>query len=278
MKVAIQGNAGSFHDQAARQYFDDSYELIACSTFRDVFDAVSTGQSEYGIVAIENSLHGSINPVYRLLADRKLWVCGEIRLHIQLYLIGSAKNEQGNYGKITKIVSQAEALSQCELWLHDNLPHALIEETNDTAGSVLRVMENNVVNTAAVAGQYAAKKYAGTMLAGPINDDPENYTRFFVLTNHPVKNTQPNRTSIVITEKYTDRAGSLYDALGVFKKHEINLSKLDSHTLPGKVRSYAFYIDYDEYYYSGNSLTAIAELQSAGWNVAILGTYEKSEH
>lgn len=276
--VAIQGNAGSFHDQAARQFFGDDYKMQACVSFRDVFDAVHSGKADHGVVAIENSLHGSINPVYRLLASQGLWVRGEVRLHIRLHLIGSKNSTPGDFSHITKVRSQAEAISQCEQWLRNNLPDVVVEEANDTAGSVASVVIQNDQHTAAIASLEAARIHDSTVLAGPINDDPDNYTRFFVLSNEPIKNLEASRTSIIMTEKDHDTTGTLHDALAVFKNLDINLSKLDSHTLPGKVRRYAFYVDYDENYYSRNSQQAISMVENIGWKVEILGTYTAAEH
>ncbi len=278
LKVAIQGNEGSFHDQAARTFFGDEYEMKSCITFRDVFESVSDGDTEYGVVAIENSLHGSINPVYRLLAERKLWVCGEIRLHIQLHLIGNKQSSPGDFSKITRVLSQAEAISQCEQWLHSHLPNAVIEESNDTAGSVRTIVEQDSSEIAAIAGEIAASTYGGITLAGPINDDPANYTRFFILQNQASDNSSANRTSIIMTERDPDNVGSLHDALGVFSNLNINLTKLDSHTLPGRTRRYAFYIDFDENANSKRGKKAIRGIESLGWDVAVLGTYEKTEH
>ncbi|MDQ5886015.1 MAG: prephenate dehydratase, partial [Patescibacteria group bacterium] len=269
---------GSFHDQAARQFFGEAIKMKACDSFRDVFDAVKNGDTEFGVVAIENSLHGSINPVYRLLASQDLWVRGEVRLHIQLYLIGSNKNIPGDFSQITKVRSQAEAISQCDEWLRTNLKDVKIEEANDTAGSVKSVVLNDDTHTVAIASIEAAKIYGSTVLAGPINDDPDNYTRFFILSKEPEQIPNGNRTSIIITENDHDSVGTLHDVLTVFKNHAINLSKLDSHTLPGKIRRYAFYIDYDENYYSNNSQQAVAMIKKIGWSVDILGSYIASEH
>lgn len=277
MRVAIQGTVGSFHDQACRLFFTDNYTIKSCTTFRDVFEAVVDEEVDYGIVAVENSLHGSINSVYRLLSEKKLWVSGEVRLHIEMYLIGDKSYHQ-SIQNIQKVISQAEAISQCEQWLHDNLTNVVIEESNDTAGSVEYITKHHLQNTAAIAGSNAAHVYNASILAGPINDDPENYTRFFILSKTPMKNPLANRTSIIMTEKKHDSAGNLHDALGVFSNLNINLSKLDSHTLPGKIRRYAFYIDFDENYYSEKGKAAIDSIIKMGWDISILGTYQKYEH
>lgn len=276
MKVAIQGIAGSFHHQAAEQLFGDELALVERKTFRDVFEAVQNGQAERGVVAIENSLHGSINPVYRLLAEQKLWVCGEIRLKIELFLIGgqyaSLTDEPHEYYPIDTVFSQAEALSQCENWLDTHLPAARRQELSDTAESVRYVTHQQASDHfSAIASKAAAERYSGSILAGPINDDPDNYTRFFILAKEKQPTSDANRTSIILTEK-TDQPGSLYEALGHFKTISANLSKLDSHPLPGKQRRYAFYVDID----AGlqQLQPALDKIKTQGWTVQILGSWQ----
>ncbi len=276
MKVAIQGIAGSFHDQAAKQYFNSDIELVECENFREVFNSVQDGEAEYGVIAVENSLHGSINPVYRLLAERKLNICGEVRLQIEMYLIGNNQNTL-NLRELdkpeTEILSQREALSQCELWLNDNLPNARITETHDTAQAARYAVHSQADNIVAVAGKSAAELYDGHILAGPINDEPENYTRFFVITKEAKVSQDADRTSLILTEKQ-DKAGTLFQALKVFADLEINLSKIDSHTLPGKKRRYAFYIDFDKSATSTKGKQALKQLSKLNWNIQILGSYK----
>jgi prephenate dehydratase len=273
-KVAIQGYSGSFHDQAARQFFGTEYSALPQKTFRDVFNSVNNEDAQFGIVAIENSLHGSINPVYRLFAEHSLFVVGEVRLKIDLYLIGS--NKDVTLPHITTVVSQAEALSQCESWLDTNIPNVQREEFYDTAAAVEHI--KSMKNTAAIASKIAAVKYNGSLLTGPINDDLENYTRFFVICKTPDYDKYSNRSSIIMSELDEDKAGNLHDALGIFAKHSINLSKIDSHTLPGVNRRYAFYIDFDEHALSETGKNVLEDLKILGWSVSLLGTYKKYEH
>lgn len=276
MKIAIQGIAGSFHHEAASQFFaDEPLELIECATFRAVFEAVANGTAERGIVAIENSLHGPINPVYRLLADHGLWINGEVRLKIELYLAGHAEtNLDLLNAPAAKIFSHSAALSQSELWLNQHVPDAQRLEMFDTAGAVQFVMEHNKTSNAAIASRKAIELYNSNIIAGPVNDDPDNYTRFVILSKEKIVDEQANRTTIIITESDDDHSGSLFDALRVFKERNINLSKLDSHPLPGEERRYAFYIDFDDNYTSALASAALNELAEHGWNVAVLGSYK----
>lgn len=281
MKVAIQGISGSFHEQAAKDFFPaHDYETIECATFRAVFDAVNNDRAEYGIVAVENSLHGPINPVYRLLASQSLWVCGEIRLQIELHLImyGSGQTFGDVKDSITEVLSHQAALSQCEEWLNKNLPDAKRTESQDTAGAVQYLIQEKSEYLAAIANKQAAELHGGTIVAGPINDDPENYTRFFVLSKEKAALPNANRTSLILTEKDDDEPGRLYAALGIFNENKINLSKLDSHPLPGRKRRYAFYVDFDQAVTTDAAKIALKKIEKLGWNITILGSYKAFKH
>lgn len=275
MKIAIQGIKGSFHSQAARELFTGyDYTLLECTNFRDVFMAVKNNKSEYGVIAVENSLNGTINPVYRLLADKKLNVCGEVRLSIKLYLIG---HDNGGLDMINvplaKVYSQREALNQCEEWLASNIPNAQIVEATDTAEAVKEAIEAKSYEHVAIGSRESARLYHGEVIAGPVNDETENYTRFFVITKKKQVVADADRTSIILTEN-SDKAGILYEALGLFAEHKINLSKLHSHPRPGKRRLYSFYIDFDLSLVEANKLNVIKQLEDMGWNVTILGSYK----
>lgn len=274
MKVAIQGTHGSFHEMAAQRVFSDTdFAIVGCDTFRDVFDAVQDNNAVFGVIAVENSLHGSINAVYKLLAERKLFVFAEVRLPIELYLIGHpnmtlAALQSGD----CEVLSQREALSQCETWLTGNLPKAHVTEYHDTAAAVVDVLQGDQIHRVAVASKAAASRYAGALLAGPINDEPENYTRFFAITKNTSEPKHANRTSIILDEK-TDQAGKLHSALALFTKYDINLSKLHSHPISGKKRLYNFYVDFDTSASRATQLGIFAELKNQGWRVTILGSY-----
>jgi prephenate dehydratase len=271
MKVAIQGIAGSFHHEAAEKMLGSGVELLPCSTFQDVFRAVKNGQAERGVVAIENSLHGSINAVYRLLARNSVWVCGETTLHINQFLIGASELPLET---IQTVMSQAPALAQCELWLEANLPQAHVEETHDTAESVRFVVGHADEPLAAIAGRHAAELHKGTILAGPINDDKHNYTRFFLLGRDKAHQQNATKTSIILETNH--QSGALYNALGAFAKAGVNLSKLDSHPIAGDKKHYAFYIDFEAGLNEQLEHDVFDELRTQGCTITILGSYNPS--
>lgn len=268
MKVAIQGIPGSFHHEAAIKLLGPEIDILHCKTFQEVFESVKNRRAEHGVVAVENSLHGSINAVYRLLARGNAWVGGEVFLHIEQYLVG--KPEAG-LTDVAKVISQAPALAQCELWLEANLPEAVLEETHDTAESVRTVVAQADPALAAVAGKKAAKLYGGKILAGPINDDKHNYTRFFLLSADQQLADDADKTSIILETGH--QPGALYRALGAFAEAGINLSKLDSHPIAGDKRRYAFYIDFEAGLDENLDHEILGVLRGQGCKVTILGSY-----
>ena len=268
MKVAIQGRQGSFHEQAAQELLGVDAELVPCLTFSRVFDAVTTGAADRGIAAVENSLHGSINDVYRLLLTQGLWVAGEVFLHIEQYLIAASDRP---LREVQRVLSQEPALAQCEQWLATQLPDAVLEVTHDTADSVRTVLARAEEPLAAVASARAAESYGGVVLAGPINDDPHNYTRFFLLSRERLVVPDANRTSVVLRTNH--EPGSLWRALGAFDSAGINLSKLDSHPIAGDRRHYRFYVDLEAGIDEGRTQEALAQLDQQGCTVQVLGSY-----
>lgn len=273
LTVAIQGIKGSFHDEAAGKLVPEGTS-VECTTFQDVFDAVVSGSTDYGVVAIENSIHGSINPVYRLLARTKLWIAGEATLQIEQFLIGTTDTvsiEELNTPQ-TEVRTMFPAFAQSELWLNEYLPNAQRIELYDTAYAVKTITEEKNPYHVSIGGSYAAEMYGGHIVAGPINDDPNNYTRFVLLSKKHVTVSNANRTTLILTARH--EKGALFEALGILAKHDISLSKLDSHPIPSDTRRYAFYTDLDAALHAKEVETALSELKDAGCGVEILGSYK----
>lgn len=270
-QIAIQGIKGSFHHEAARRLVDA--EPLECVTFQDVFEAVIDERVPYGIVAIENSIHGSINHVYRLLERHNLWIAGETTLSIEQYLIGP---EMATIEELNTVDAEVRtmfpAFAQCELWLEEHLPLAKRIELYDTAFSVQNVMDEGDAHAVAIGGKYAAEVYGGTIIAGPINDDPHNYTRFILLQKERPESDVCNRTSIIMTTGHTE--GALYRALGAFVDQGINLSKLDSHPIRSDKRHYNFYIDLEAEVDDEQVQHAFEEIRNMGCTIKVLGSYQ----
>lgn len=267
MKVAIQGQAGSFHDAVARRFFaDQTIELVCCDTFLEVFEAVKSGQADQAVCAVENSLYGPIADVYDLLIEYKLHVVGEMIEHIHQNLIALP---QAKLTDITEVYSHPVALNQCRGWLEQNLPNAEIIEHHDTAGAVAHVKELNSIHASAIASKQASKLYGLPILRRDIEDEKTNLTRFFILSSKTQPRPNANRASLVLITPHLP--GALYRALGVFDRHQINLTKLTSRPIRGEKFRYQFFVDAD---CDADTLEkAIIELNAQKCSVSLLGHY-----
>lgn len=239
MKIAIQGIGSSFHAKAANAMFGDNIDMHFCDTFAEVFDAVTNGLAEYGVTAIENSLYGSINETYDLLLSHHLHIIAETYQQIGLQLVGTPGS---NLGTITDVYSQAPALSESDTFLNTHLPHAERHEYGDTATAAQYVSNSNDISKAAIASKEAANEFNLTILAENIETHHHNYTRFIALSLQPPAQRESNVKSS-ITFETSDTPGSLYAALGVFASNNINLTKLESRPVVGKVWHYMYYVD-----------------------------------
>jgi prephenate dehydratase len=271
MKIAIQGELGSFHHEAAMQLIPAA-EVAPEKNFSAVFQAVHNDEVEYGLCAIENNIYGPINDVYRLLERYDTWIVRDIRLHIAQQLIGQStvSLQELSTSKNTRVLSQAPAFAQVDLWLNQYLPQATREEIGDTALSVETIMSRKDPHAVAIAGSFAAKTYGGTILAADIQDDPNNYTRFILFQK--MRSDVPAATQGSLILKTDHTPGALLRALQVFAEHTCNLTKLDSHPIPGDKQHYAFYVDF-ELSERKISQAIIHKLEQQGCTVKLLGEY-----
>lgn len=270
-KVAIQGQAASFHDIATRQFFGDDIAFRHCDTFSETFQALADNTVDHAVVAIENSLFGSINKVYDLLLTHKFWIIGEVYLRIEQCLIGLPG---ADIRAIIEVHSQLEALAQCEEYLDMVLPQAARFEQHDTAASVADVKKWGDPSKAAIASRAAAELHDMEILASEIETNKQNYTRFVVLakSEQPVK--AANKTSLVLTTRGDTKPGALYRALGAFAKHSINLTMLQSRPVVGKAWHYLFYVDMGISMHHEHFQSALTELSDLGYHTTVLGCYQ----
>lgn len=266
-KIAIQGAAGSFHYLAAQKWFGESVETIPCTSFTEVFQSISERRATHAIVAIENSLYGSINEVYDLLLAYKYPIVGELPERIHQQLIGFPGTD---FSRIERIYSHPVALNQCEHFLDEFLPHAERIEHHDTAEAVGFIKQLNNPAYAAIAGHASAQLHGMTILREDIEDLQTNFTRFLVLDPSAPQPQTGNKASLVL--RTTHAPGALHRALGVFANLGINLTKLHSRPIRGQVWKYQFFIDIEA---DNHQIEiALSELAVAGCDVTMLGHYK----
>ena len=238
-KVSIQGYEGSFHQEAARQYFSSDIEVLPCATFRDVIKAAQNKkETDGGVMAIENSIAGSILPNYTLLQKSNLTIVGEIYLQIRQNLM---VNPGVALEDIREVHSHYMALQQCLTYL-DKWDWKLVE-TEDTALSAKHVHQHKSKHIAAIASQLAAELYHLHIIAPNVHTLKNNYTRFLILQREEAA--QPieaaNKASVNFHTNHSK--GSLAKVLTTIAEGDINLSKLQSFPIPGTDFKYSFHAD-----------------------------------
>lgn len=266
-RVAIQGIRGSFHHIAARELLGNDIELVECATFAEVVRHVERGSADTALLAIENSLVGSILPNYSLLQDADVHVAAEIALRVRQQLLALPG---ATLADIREVRSHPMALSQCEAFLDGHAAWRRIE-ASDTAGSARDVATLGRRDVAAIAPLEAALAYGLEVLAENIESHSHNTTRFWQLLPGPADNRQGDRYSLSFIVR--DAPGSLYRALGVFATASWNLSKIQSVPIAGMPGHYRFFVDLlveDGSAHVGGVLGAFA---SAVDECRLLGTY-----
>jgi len=238
MKVAIQGEPGSFSSEAAIKLIPDA-QVASCSVSADVFAALSSGEVDAAAIPIENSLAGSVLEHFDLLLTHDVTVVDETLLRIRHNLIAHPGT---SIGAIERVYSHPVALAQCRRFLADH-PGMKPLAFYDTAGSVKHLMEQRDLHAAAIAGEAAARHYRAAILQAGIEDNAENFTRFFLVRRAQDVESDPNPNKISLAFSVENRPGSLVAALTALSAIGTNLTKIESRPVHGKPWEYVFYVD-----------------------------------
>ena len=274
-RVAIQGIAGSFHDIAAREYFkDEEIEIVPCETFAQVFQTMKSDTSLISLVAIENTIAGSLLQNHQLLKNSGLKIAGEHKLRIKHNLVAIAGQSVED---IKEVYSHPIALMQCEQYLRRH-PNLKMIEKFDTAGSAKEIAEEKLLGHAAICGEYAANLYGLNILEKGIETNKRNFTRFLIIADPLLaselkpKEGEINKSSIVFSLPHTQ--GALSKVLTIFSFYDINLSKIQSMPIIGREWEYRFYVDltFDSYVRYRQSIDAVRPLMN---DFKILGEYKE---
>lgn len=276
IRVAIQGIRASFHDVAARKYFAGrELEVVECATFRSTCATLSDGRADVAVMAIENTIAGSILPNYSLLEAHQFRIFGEVYLRIELALLALAGQRLED---ITTVQSHPMALLQCEDFFSRH-PELEIVEGADTAMSAKRVAEAGLRGHGAIANRLAAETYGLEVLEDGIETSKKNYTRFLCLCRRPNAErwAQPEAADKAsLRFEVPHHPGSLVDVLEVFRTHDINMTKIQSLPIVGKPYQYGFHVDleWDDDARYATFLKALAEKAT---HVTHFGDYPRGE-
>ena len=267
--VAFQGEIGAYSEEAAFQFFGPSTMVKPCESLDDVFKVVEQGEVQFGAVPIENSLEGSISRAYDLLLDSSLRVCGETEVRVMHCLIASP---QARLASIKKVYSHPQALGQCRAFLK-HLDCELIP-SYDTAGSVKMIKEKGIMDGAAIASARAAEIYGMKIVAQEIEDNANNFTRFFILAKQDSPPSGNDKTSIVFAVKH--KPGALYEFLRELAASNVNLTKIESRPTRQRPWEYNFYLDFEGHREDKTVRDALASLEENALFVKVLGSYPKA--
>ena len=275
-KVAIQGIAGCYHDIAARNYYEgEEIEIIPCNTFPDVISTIKKDPSVVGLMAIENTIAGSLLQNHELIRESGLKVTGEYKLRISHSLVALPGT---SIHDITEVNSHPIALMQCTEFLN-TLPNAKVVEKEDTAMSARWIAENHIEGHAAIGGKLAAEIYGMEVLAEGIETNKRNFTRFLSIADRWVadeimRDVDKNKSSLVFAVPHT--SGSLSKVLAVLSFYDMNLTKIQSLPIIGREWEYLFYVDltFTDYARYQKALDAIQPLTK---DLKILGEYAEGK-
>ncbi len=278
-RIAFQGERGAFSEEAALKLLGADIVLVPRGTFDATFAAIANGLADYALAPMENSLAGSVHRSFDLLVDSGLHITGEVIIPIAHNLIappGAA------FEGLASVESHPVALAQCERFFaaHPGLKRIAAE---DTAGSVRKIMRAGDKKRAAIASKRAAELYGAAILREHLEDDRENYTRFFLLAPAVeglgevagVPGSAPDKMSLVFQLAHVP--GALLRALEPFARRNINMMKIESRPMHGRPWQYRFYLDLQAAANDSEVVAALGELEKMVVELKVLGSYKSAE-
>ncbi|MEL6269403.1 MAG: prephenate dehydratase [Chloroflexota bacterium] len=264
--VAFQGIPGAYSEQAVRQHFGESVDVLPCQSFSELFEQTQLKKVRYSLLPVENALAGAVNQAYELLLDHDLRIQAEVILHVHHCLLAPKGT---TIDQIKQVRSHPQGLAQCEKFLRRQGIEPV--PAYDTAGAARMVAEEKPAQTAAIASSLAGELYKLDILARDIEDVSFNYTRFFVLGHDDPPRGVYNKTSLVFATRH--RPAALYDCLGEFASRGLNLTKIESR--PRRTRPWepVFYLDFEGHWQDEPAQNALVRLLQHASFVKMLGSY-----
>ena len=266
--VAYLGPEFTYSHLAALEHFGQSADLVPVGTIASVFEEVERRQADFGIVPIENSTDGRITDAMVCLARTPTKICGNVQLRIHHCLLGL-----GPRNKIERVYSKPQALGQCRSWLSKHLPDAQLVGVASTAEAAQKAAIEKTA--AAIASKQAGVNHGLTILAGNIEDNPDNVTRFAVIGEEAGPRTGNDKTALVF--EISHQPGALADAMGIFKRQKLNMSWIESFPMPGHRGRYLFFVEFQGHSGELRARRALTSLQKKCSRLTVLGSYAQTE-
>jgi chorismate mutase / prephenate dehydratase len=267
-RVAYLGPEFTFSHLAAIEGFGQSAELVPVGTIAAVFEEVERGQSQFGVVPMENSTDGRVSDTLECFSRSRVRICAGLPLRIHHCLLSAGAREE-----VRTVYSKPQPLSQCRNWLARHLPHAELRETSSTADAAKAARDD--VRAAAVASAQAAAHYGLPVLVPNIEDNPNNVTRFVIISTNTSQRTGRDKTALMF--EVAHQPGALADAMMIFKRNGLNMTMIDSYPIPGSLGSYLFFVEFVGHEEDAPARRAIASLKKKAQRVEVLGSYAQGE-
>ena len=274
-KVVIQGYRGAFHEIAAKHFFDaQELDIIPADSFPELVQLLAKSDDHLtGMMAIENTLYGSLLQNYKLLRASDLTIVGEVYMRVAQQLLAKPGV---TISDLREVSSHPVAIAQCEDFFHDH-PNIELIESVDTALSAKEVSESNDLNRGAIASRLAGEIYGLEVVSDNIETNKKNFTRFLVLEKQNGQTIAPNADKVSIVFKARHEVGSLHKVLGILSAYNLNMTKIHSAPVVGEIWRYKFFIDFELEGLVGyqHAIEAIRPLVD---DLKVLGIYEKGKH
>jgi chorismate mutase/prephenate dehydratase len=269
LTVGFLGPPGTFTHAAVLKHFGHFVPTQAMSAIDDVFREVESGHCHYGVVPVENSIEGVVNHTLDMFINSALKICGEVELRIHHHLLGKGQGLAG----IRRVYAHQQALAQCRRWLNHNLSSAERVPVASNAEAARRASIET--ESAAIAGEAAAEIYGLEKLAGSIEDEPDNTTRFLVIGHYATPPSGSDKTSLLFSTP--NKAGALYNTLAIFAEHGISMMRIESRPSRRGMWDYCFFVDIEGHIEDGRVMRlALEELKERTSMFKLLGSYPRA--
>jgi chorismate mutase/prephenate dehydratase len=268
LQVAYLGPEFTFSHLAAIERFGQSAKLVPVGTIAAVFEEVERGQAQFGVVPMEDSTDGRVSDTLDCFSRSHVRICGELPLRIHHCLMGI-----GSRDSVRTVYSKPQPLSQCRNWLARHLPNVELHEVASTADAARRAKEDPT--SAAVASAQAAVNYELPMLVQNIEDNPDNITRFAIISTSTAERTGNDKTALMVEIKH--QPGALADSMAIFKRNRLNMTWIESFPIPGSRGRYLFFIEFEAHQAESAARRAIATLRKRSIRLEVLGSYAQTE-
>lgn len=269
IRVAFLGPEGTFSHQAAVMQFGSQVELCPVGQLEDVFKATERGEVHFGVIPLENTIDGTVNPTFDALMESDVTICGEVMVRVSQNLL----SQSGRVEAVAKVASIPQAVAQCRNWLRTHLPSVDIADASSTAAAAQWAAEDGSV--AAIGSGVAAEAYGLRFVARDIEDSSGNTTRFAVIGQEMPRPSGNDLTSAAFTVG-RDQPGALYRLLEPFARHEVNLASVQSRPMKGKPWEYVFFIDMEGHESNENIGRALDEAARGAHSHKILGSFPRA--